>query len=59
MYVFCRYYEEIPSYIKTVSEMEAYEEFLKQTMNQIQMQKARPTLISHHFWFSFFVLILF
>ena len=54
MYVFCRYYEEIPSYIKTVSEMEAYEEFLKQTMNQIQMQKARPTLISHHFWFLFF-----
>ncbi|WJZ91901.1 hypothetical protein VitviT2T_010937 [Vitis vinifera] len=34
-----KYYEEIPSYIKTVSEMEAYEEFLKQTMNQIQMQK--------------------
>lgn len=40
---FCRYYEDIPSYIKTVNEMEAYEEFLKQTMTQIQIHKATDT----------------
>ena len=36
-----RYYEDIPSYIRTVNEIEAYEEFLRETMNQIQMQKAK------------------